>query len=116
MTLAFTSVDGLVWERLHGTGLEGVWVEDVAAAPDGWLLTGWSTDRGGQLPAALWTADLETFDTIPFPREMKEGGLAHAGAIGSDGTTMVVVGSTILNRGEVPTVWVRDASEAAAAD
>ena len=42
-------------------------------------------------------------------------GLVPAAAVGSDGTTMVVVGATILNRGEVPTVWVREASEAEAA-
>jgi hypothetical protein len=107
-TLAFTSPDGLTWEALKGPGLEGVWLEDVAAAPGGWLLAGWSSDRSGELPAALWTVDLETFRTIPFPREMKEGGVVHAAAVGVDGTTMVVVGSTILNRGEVPTVWVAE--------
>lgn len=107
-TLAFTSPDGLAWQPLEGPGLEGAWLEDVAAAPDGWLLAGWSSDRSGELPAALWTADLETFSAIPFPREMKEGGLIHAAAVGSDGRTMVVVGSTILNRGAVPTAWVSD--------
>ena len=116
VTLAFTSPDGLAWEPLQGQGLEGVWVEDITATPDGWLLTGWSTKRAGQLPATLWTTDLATFSAIPFPHEMKEGGQLHAGAVGSDGTTMVVVGSTILNRGEVPTAWVRDGSEAATTD
>ncbi len=116
VTLAFTSPDGLAWEPLEGAGLEGIWVEDVTAAHDGWLLTGWSTKRAGQLPATLWTTDLETFSVIPFPREMKEGGQLHAGAVGSDGTTMVVVGSTILNRGEVPTAWVRDGRGAATTD
>ncbi len=115
-TLAFTSPDGLAWEPLEGEGLEGVWVEDVTATPGGWLLTGWSTKRAGQVPATLWTTDLATFSPVPFPREMKEGGSLHAGAVASDGTTMVVVGSTILNRGEVPTVWVRDGSEAATTD
>jgi hypothetical protein len=114
-TLAFISLDGVTWQPLEGPGLEGVWLEDAAAAADGWLLAGWSSGRSGELPAALWTADLETFSAIPFPREMKEGGLVHAAAVGSDGTTMVVVGSTILNRGEVPTVWVRETSEAEAA-
>ena len=116
VTLAFTSSDGLAWEPLEGQGLERIWVEDITAAPDGWLLTGWSTKRSGQLPATLWTTDLATFGTIPFPRELKEGGQLHAGAIASDGTTMVVVGSTILNRGEVPTAWVRDGSGASTTD
>jgi hypothetical protein len=109
-TLAFTSPDGLAWEPLEGEGLKGVWVEDVTATPDGWLLTGWGTKRAAQVPATLWTTDLATFSAIPFPHELKEGGALHAGAVASDGMTMVVVGSTILNRGEVPTAWVRDAS------
>jgi hypothetical protein len=116
VTLAFTSPDGFSWEPLDGKGLEGIWVEDIASSPSGWLLAGWSANRNGQLPATLWTTDLATFDPIPFPHELKEGGTLHAGAIAADGSTMVIVGSTILNRGEVPTAWVRDAGEAAAAD
>lgn len=115
-TLAFTSSDGLSWEPLEGPGLDGLWVEDVAAAPDGWLLAGWSTTRDGQVPATRWTTDLTTFHPIAFPREMKDSGLVHAGAVASDGSTMVVVGSSILNRGEVPSAWVRVADQVASAD
>ena len=40
----------------------------------------------------------------------KSEGMLHAAALSEDGATLVAVGSTMLNRGEVPTVWVRSLS------
>lgn len=106
-TLAFSSPDATTWEPSDVPGLRGVWVEDVVTAPSGWLFVGWTSGRSGQRPATLWTTDLEQVRTLRFMRETKEGGLLHAAAISEDGLTLVAVGSTVLNRGEVPTVWVR---------
>jgi hypothetical protein len=38
---------------------------------------------------------------------MKPGGMLHAGAVDPEQGTLVVVGSSVLNRGEVPSIWFR---------
>jgi hypothetical protein len=105
-TLAFTSVDGQVWTPLMTPGLARVWIEDIVTTPDGWLAVGWRAGRAGQFPATLWSTDLAGFQALPFPREVRAGGMLHAGAVSPDGGTLVVVGSSVLARGDVPTVWV----------
>ncbi len=104
--LLTTSPDGLSWQTLEAPATR-VWVEDLVALPDGWLFVGWESRRGETRPATRVGSDPADLARIPFPREVKEGGLLHAGAVGPTGETMVVVGTTILNRGSVPTVWVR---------
>jgi hypothetical protein len=104
--LLATSPDGLSWEILDVPGTR-LWVEDLVALPDGWLFVGWESRRGETRPATRVGSDPADLARIPFPREVKEGGLLHAGAVGPTGETMVVVGTTVLNRGSVPTVWVR---------
>jgi hypothetical protein len=104
--LAATSADGLAWEPQDARHLRKVWVEDAAVHPDGWLFVGWQANGYEQSPAALWTTDLQVFEPLEFPREMKGSGMLHAVAVGEDGVTAVAVGSTVLNRGVVPTVWV----------
>lgn len=106
-TLAVTSSDGQLWAPLQAPGLARVWIEDVVAAQGGWLAVGWSAGRAGQSPATLWSSDLAEFQVLPFTREMKSGGMLHAGAIGQEDGTLVVVGSSVLNRGEVPSIWFR---------
>lgn len=104
--LLATSEDGLAWETQQARGLRGVWFEDVAPRDGGYLLIGWRATGDGQVPASLWTTDLRTFEPGSFPRELKRGGLLHGVAFAKEGTAAVAVGSTVLNRGVVPTVWV----------
>jgi hypothetical protein len=105
-TLLARSADGQAWQTVDAPSSR-LWVEDLVGLPDGWLLVGWETRRGESRPATLLGSDPSALQRIAFPREVKEGGLLHAGAVGPAGETMVVVGSSILNRGSVPTVWVR---------
>ena len=113
LPLLFTSPDGQTWARLTAPGLRSAWVEDIVAAPGGWLLVGWLADDEGQRPATLWSDDLASFRRLRFPKEVKDGGLLHAGAASLDGSTLVVVGSTSLNRGDVATAWFRSLSPSA---
>lgn len=104
--LLASSTDGQTWQTVDAPPSR-LWVEDLVGLPDGWLLVGWETRQGDSRPATLLGSDPSALQRIPFPREVKEGGLLHAGAVGPTGETMVAVGSSILNRGSVPTVWVR---------
>lgn len=104
--LLATSSDGLAWEAQQPRRLRGVWLEDVATTDAGLLLVGWRASRDDQVPATLWTTDLRTFEAGAFPREVKLSGDLHAVAFGTDGATAVAVGSSILDRGDVPTIWV----------
>lgn len=104
--LAATSPDGAAWELLPTRRLRGLWTEDVAARDDGVLLVGWRATWDGQVPTTLWTTDLRTFTRGSFPREVKRSGLLYGVAFSEDGATAVTVGSTVLNRGAIPTVWV----------
>ena len=104
--LVATSPDGAAWEPLPTRRLRGIWTEDVAAREDGLLLVGWRATRDGQVPTSLWSTDLRAFTRGSFPVELKKGGLLYAAAFSEDGATAVAVGSTVLNRGVIPTVWV----------
>jgi hypothetical protein len=104
--LVATSSDAASWELLPTRRLRGLWTEDVAAREDGLLLVGWRATWDGRVPTTLWTTDLRTFQRGSFPRELKRSGLLYGAAFSEDDTTAVAVGSTVLNRGAIPMVWV----------
>jgi len=106
------SQDGVLWVPQQGAPLRGTWVEDVASRSDGLLFVGWRTRRHSQVPAAIWTPDLVSYEQLAFPRVVKQGGMLHATAFAEDGSLAVAVGFTILNRGLVPTVFFSAKPEA----
>jgi hypothetical protein len=105
-TLLATSEDGALWVPERPRALRGTWIEDIADRGDGLVLAGWRTRRGDQVPDAAWTADLDTFVRLEFPRDLKDSGALHAAAAAPDGSSVVAVGYSVLDRGLVPTVFV----------
>jgi hypothetical protein len=104
--LLATSEDGTLWVPQQPRALRDTWVEDVAVHGEGIVLVGWRSRRGDQVPAAAWTTDVASYQRLDLPRELKDSGALHAVATSADGTAVVGVGYTVLNRGLVPAVFV----------
>lgn len=104
--LLVRSSDGLTWERLTGRRPGATWFEDVASRGDGFLLVGSRPVSDDMVPSILWSSDLAGYSAASFAREVKPTGMLHAAAFGADGAPAVAVGSSTLNRGQVPAIWV----------
>lgn len=104
--LLVRSGDGLTWERLTGRRPGATWIEDVASRGDGFLMVGSRPVSDDIVSSILWSSDLVGYSAASFPREVKSTGTLHAVAFDVDGAPAVAVGSSMLNRGQVPAIWV----------
>jgi hypothetical protein len=104
--LIATSDDGAAWVPEQPRSLRGTWIEDLTEQGEGLVLVGWRSRGGDQVPTAAWTTDLASYQGIDFPRQLKDSGTLHAATVSADGSTVVAVGASVLNRGLVPSAFV----------